>query len=107
MLKGVEVDAVPVNVPPPVFWTVKFLSAELPRMTLPKSWELGVTAMTGAGIVVSTEPRSPVAVLKYDCQPDRMVSILVVSALGAVVPPGIRRIKACFQVVVGLTPENP
>jgi len=94
MLKGVEVDAVPVNVPPPVFWTVKFLSAELPRITLPKSWELGVTEMTGAGTVVSTEPRPPVAFVKYDCQPERMVSSFVVSALGAVVPPWIRRIKA-------------
>src|SRR5437867_7496352 len=69
-LKGSEVDAVPLNVPPPVFWTVKFLSAKLPRVTLPKSWELGVTEMTGAGTVVSTEPRPPVAVAKYDCQPE-------------------------------------
>ena len=106
-LKGSEVDAVPVNVPPPVFWTVKFLSAEFPRVTLPKSWELGVTEITGAGTVVSIEPRPPVAVAKYDCQPERMVSILVMSALCAVVPPGIRRMNACFQVVVGLTPENP
>src|SRR2546425_2843320 len=36
-----------------------------------------------------------------------MVSILVVSALGAVVPAGIRRIKACFHVVVGLTAVKP
>src|SRR2546426_10507033 len=36
-----------------------------------------------------------------------MVSILVVSAFDAVVPPGIRRMNACFQVVVGLIPENP
>src|SRR3989442_10289086 len=106
-LKGSEVDAVPLNVPPPVFWTVKFLSAELPRVTLPKSWELGVTEMTGAGTVVSTEPRPPVAVAKYDCQPERIVSILVMSALGAVVPPVIRRMNACFQVVVGLTAVKP
>src|SRR2546425_11993742 len=107
VLKGVGVAALPVIVPPPVFWTVKFLSAEFPRVTLPKSWELGVTEMTGAGTVVSTEPRPPVAVAKYDCQPERMVSILVTSALGAVVPPGIRRMDARFQVVVGLAAENP
>src|SRR5437867_10489166 len=106
-LKGSEVDAVPLNVPPPVFWTVKFLSAKLPRVTLPKSWELGVTEMTGAGTVVSTEPRPPVALVKYDCQPERMVSILVMSAVGAVVPPGISRMNACFQVVVGLTAVKP
>lgn len=62
-LKGAEVDAVPVKVPPPVFWTVKFLSAELPTLTLPKSWELGVTEMSGDN-VASTEPRPAVAVLK-------------------------------------------
>src|SRR2546422_8254397 len=107
MRKGFEADAAPDNVPPPVFWTVKFLSAEFPRVTLPKSWELGVTEMTGAGTVVSTEPRPPVAVAKYDCQPERMVSILVTSALGAVVPPGIRRMNACFQFVVWLTAVKP
>ncbi len=32
---------------------------------------------------------------------------MVRSAWGAVVPAGTRRIKACFQVVVGLTLEKP
>lgn len=36
-----------------------------------------------------------------------MVSILVMSAWGAVVPPRIRRMKACFQVVVALTAVKP
>src|SRR5947199_253102 len=33
--------------PPPVFWTVKVRSAELPTATLPKSCEAGVTLMAG------------------------------------------------------------
>ncbi len=100
MLNGAEVEALPLSVPVPVFVTVKVRSDELPTLTLPKSRELGVTDMTGFGSVVSTEPRPFVAVLKYDTHAVRMVSILVTSALGAVVPSGIRRTNACFQVVV-------
>jgi hypothetical protein len=40
-LKGALALAVPVRVPPPVFWTVKSLSLELPTLTLPKSSEPG------------------------------------------------------------------
>jgi hypothetical protein len=67
MLNGAEVDASPVRFPPPVFWMVKALSAELPTLTVPKSCELGVTERMGFDALpkaVSTEPRPPVAVLK-------------------------------------------
>src|SRR5882762_4353682 len=36
-LKGVEVDAVPETVPPPVFWTVKVRSTKPPILAVPKS----------------------------------------------------------------------
>src|SRR5262249_16160121 len=41
MLYGGAVEAVPVRVPCPVFWTVKVRSAELPTATLAKSWAGG------------------------------------------------------------------
>jgi hypothetical protein len=42
MLKGAEVDALPVTVPPRVFWTVKTWFAKLPMLTFPK-----LTALVG------------------------------------------------------------
>ncbi len=107
MLKGAEVEALPLRVPPPVFVTVKVRSAELPTATLPKSSELGVTEMAGTGNAASIVPRLSVLVLKYVTQAERKVSSLVTSPLGAVVPSGIRRTNACLQVVVVLTPVRP
>src|SRR3990170_96464 len=49
MPNEVEAEAFPVRVPPPMFWTVKLRSAELPRVTLPKSCEAGVTLIAGGG----------------------------------------------------------
>src|SRR5882724_5272269 len=48
MLKGGVVEALPVRVPPPVFLTIKVLLAELPKLTVPKSCEPGVTERTGS-----------------------------------------------------------
>src|ERR1035441_2771473 len=42
-----ETAALPDNVPPPVFWTVKARSAVVPTGIDPKSWLAGVTAMAG------------------------------------------------------------
>src|SRR2546426_414359 len=47
MLKGGVVEALPVRIPPPVFWTTKVLSTEFPTFTVPKSCEPGVTERTG------------------------------------------------------------
>src|SRR2546422_204882 len=43
MLKGAVVETLPVSVPPPVFCTVKLLSAELPTLMSPKLREAGLT----------------------------------------------------------------
>ena len=106
MLNGGEAEALPLRIPLPMFLTVNVLSDELPTATPPKSTELGVTEIIGS-IVASIEPLLSVLVLKYGTQAERMISILVTSALGAVVPLGISRTNAWLQVVVGLTPVKP
>src|SRR3990170_8637556 len=57
MPNEVEAEAFPVRVPPPMFWTVKLRSAELPRVTLPKSCEAGVTLIAGGAVPVPVTPR--------------------------------------------------
>ena len=47
MLNGGVVEALPVRIRPPMFWTTKLLSAEFPTVTVPKSCEAGVTDRTG------------------------------------------------------------
>jgi hypothetical protein len=47
MLKGAEVVAVPVRVPPPTLVTVKLRSLLLSTVTLPKAREVGVTDRRG------------------------------------------------------------
>src|SRR4030095_10741762 len=49
MLNGAAVLAAPVSVPVPTFWTAKVRSADAPTVTVPKSRESGVTAITGRG----------------------------------------------------------
>ena len=49
MLNGAAVLAAPVSVPVPTFWTAKVTSADAPTVTVPKSREAGVTAITGCG----------------------------------------------------------
>src|SRR5438876_3619833 len=57
--EGADVEALPVRALPPVSWTVKVRSAELPTDTLPKSCEAGVTLMSGG--LAGTAPMTPVA----------------------------------------------
>src|SRR2546429_9212296 len=47
MLNGEFADALPVRIPPPVFWTTNVLSTEPPTATVPKSCEVGVTDRAG------------------------------------------------------------
>ena len=74
MLNGGFTEALPVRIPPPVFWTVKVLSAEFPAGTVPKSCESGVTDRTG-GVWFS---------------PSRTLSARSTWILGLVVPPPVR-----------------
>ena len=47
ILNGEDVEALPLSVPPPTFCTVNVRSAELPKYTLPKFCEGGVTLIVG------------------------------------------------------------
>ena len=47
MENGEDTLAVPLKVPPPVFWTVKLLSKLVPVSIDPKSWLDGVTDSVG------------------------------------------------------------
>ena len=53
-LNGDETAALPDNVPPPVFWTVKARSAVVATGIDPKSWLAGVTEIAGASPVTLT-----------------------------------------------------
>jgi hypothetical protein len=59
-LKGAEVDAEPVSVPPPTFFTVTARSAVAPTPTEPKATLAGVAwrAGVGAPLVSSSAPMS-------------------------------------------------
>src|SRR3990172_12042685 len=54
ILNGALVLALPVSVPPPVFWTVKARSFVVPAFTLEKLRDGGLTAKTGDGVVTGT-----------------------------------------------------
>src|SRR3990172_12971668 len=60
MLKGglLELVAVPVSVPPPVFWTVNIRSLVDPTVTSPKFSDDGVTLSAGGGEPVPLTERS-------------------------------------------------
>src|SRR5439155_1007550 len=65
--KGAVVAALPVRVPPPVFWTVNVRSDDVPTGTLPKSCEGGVTLIAGfveGRVHRSAVPSESEAVLK-------------------------------------------
>jgi hypothetical protein len=55
MLNGADTLALPDNVPPPVFCTVKLRSAVAFTETQPKSWLAGVTEIAGVPLYALPE----------------------------------------------------